>query len=514
MAKKNTPGATRNRAKSQRARKSPARSTPSPASGKPLAMAPAYAGAGMGRRAKGWVSAGGGPCSVTFSLGTLRSRVRDLERNDPWISHLATVFASNLVSTGIPPLCMSPDLDFAAEATELWNDWVWEADAEGRTSFYGMQSIAALSMFVSGEALMREINIDDDDLMLPLQYQMLEGDYLDHTYNTMLAGGASRIIQGVEFERYKRAAYHLFRDHPADSLIGTGSMERIRVPADEVLHMFEQRRPGQVRGVPKMSSALLRAMDLAEYEDAELAKKKLCAMIIGFIKKNAPEDGNAAVEAITGAKRNAEGDAFEGELQSGTMQILEPGEDVTFNTTPATDGQYAEYMKTQFRAYAAAGDATYEQTTGDLTGVNFSSIRAGLNEVQRNYQRIQEHIIIPQLCRPVWKRFLQAAIISGQLKPPKDYLENKRAHNRVDFIPPGWPYVNPVQEEEANNMAIRNGTDTRARVAARKGYDVRAIDTEQAQDNARADALALSYDSDGRRPKSAPMLPPPDKKED
>jgi capsid protein len=58
----------------------------------------------------------------------------------------------------------------------------------------------------------------------------------------------------------------------------------------------------------------------------------------------------------------------------------------------------------QFRAVAAAMGITYEQLTGDLTQVNYSSIRAGLLEFRRRCEAIQHGVIVHQLCRPIWRR--------------------------------------------------------------------------------------------------------------
>jgi capsid protein len=65
-------------------------------------------------------------------------------------------------------------------------------------------------------------------------------------------------------------------------------------------------------------------------------------------------------------------------------------------------------------------------------------------------------------------------------------------------MPQGWPYINPVQDIEASKEAVRNGFSTRSAEVSERGEDAEVIDQQQAQDNARADALGIRYDSDGR----------------
>jgi hypothetical protein len=62
------------------------------------------------------------------------------------------------------------------------------------------------------------------------------------------------------------------------------------------------------------------------------------------------------------------------------IEYLPSGRDVRF-ATPGASGGYAEYMRVQLHAIAAGMGLTYELLTGDLSQVNYSSIRAGLIEL-------------------------------------------------------------------------------------------------------------------------------------
>jgi capsid protein len=64
----------------------------------------------------------------------------------------------------------------------------------------------------------------------------------------------------------------------------------MRVPDAEVMHLFRSLRPGQLRGVPWMANALLRLLELDQYDDAELLRKKFAAMMMGFITRQNPDD--------------------------------------------------------------------------------------------------------------------------------------------------------------------------------------------------------------------------------
>jgi lambda family phage portal protein len=184
-------------------------------------------------------------------------------------------------------------------------------------------------------------------------------------------------------------------------------------------------------------------------------------------------------------------------MEPGTLQILEPGEDVKFSDPADVGGNYAEFLKTQFRAIAAAMGITYEQLTGDLSGVNYSSIRAGLLEFRRRCEMIQHGVLVHQLCRPVWSAWMEQAVLSGVLQAP-GFVRNRRAYLTCKWIPQGWQWVDPLKEFQSMLLAIRAGLMSRSEAISTFGYDAEDVDREIAADQKRADELGLIFDSDPR----------------
>ena len=296
----------------------------------------------------------------------------------------------------------------------------------------------------------------------------------------------------------RRVAYHLYRSHPNDGLLapmsssaGGGGMDTVRVDASEVAHLFRPLRPGQIRGEPWLTRALVKLNELDQYDDAELVRKKTAAMFAGFITRMAPEDNLMGESAA-----DANGVAMAG-MEPGTLQILEPGEDIKFSAPADVGSSYAEFMRQQFRAVAAAMGITYEMLTGDLTQVNYSSIRAGLLEFRRRCEALQHGVIVHQLCRPIWRAWMDQAVLEGALDLP-GYRKDRRTFQAAKWIPQGWSWVDPQKEFNAMKLAIRAGLMSRSEAISGNGYDAEDVDREIAADNARADALGLVFDSDAR----------------
>lgn len=462
------------------------------------AGSPVHEAAGRGRRGIAWMPSN--PGAVAAMLATshdLRIKSRDLVRRNAWAAAGIEAYVANAVGTGIKPQSMAADESFRAAAQQLWRAWTEEADASDQTDFYGLQGLACRAMLEGGECLIRlRPRRPEDRLSVPLQIQLLEAEHLPLTLNTELPSG-NQIRSGIEFNALgRRVAYHLYRSHPEDGRLapmsGQGGLNTVRIPASEILHLYRVLRPGQIRGEPWLARALVKLNELDQYDDAELVRKKTAAMFAGFITRNAPED-NLLGEGVS----DANGVALAG-LEPGTLQILEPGEDVKFSDPADVGGSYGEFLRTQFRAVASAIGVTYEQLTGDLSGVNYSSIRAGLLEFRRRVETVQHGVLVHQMCRPVWGAWMDQAVLAGALEAP-GYPRRWREYTACKWVPQGWQWVDPEKEFKALLLAIRSGLMSRSEAISSFGYDAEDVDREIAADNARADGLGLVFDSDPRK---------------
>ena len=329
----------------------------------------------------------------------------------------------------------------------------------------------------------------------PFRYSFSKGDHLDPAYS-VTANNGNPIRMGIEFNGLgKRAAYHLFREHPGEAFYNTDSSTRVRIPASEILHIYRLLRIGQIRGVPCLTPTLIQLHEIDQCEDAELVRRKTTAMFGGFIHGPQEQD-------IPGAHlgRRVEDDVNENQviaIEPGTFPMLPPGMQVTFAEPKDVSGNYVAWMKYVLHSVARGIGITYEQLTGDLEGVTYSSIRTGLLEFRRFCRSIQAQTIVFQFCRPIGIKFMDLAVMSGALKI-RDYMENRRKYLRIQWRPDGWDWVDPQKDQKAEMTAVRNGFKSRAQVVAERGHDVEVVDNEIAEDNQRADELGLVLDSDPR----------------
>jgi len=433
-----------------------------------------YEGAAGGRRFAGLFAFGNPVAATAAASPILRGRQRTMVANNPWTANAVESLKSAMVGTGIKPQSLHADPGIKVKQQTLWNAWGDRADIEGLCDIYGFTARAVGAMVTDGETFVRLETVGRD-----LRLRHIPAEQVDANYSADV--GTGRIVAGVEFDASgTRVAYHIFRDPPGAPFPLSGASDRIRVPASDIVHLFNPTWPGQVRGVSSLATILLRLHELDQLEDAQLVRVKLGAMLAGFIKD--PEGSNAGLD---GTAKNG---ILESGLEPGTLKVLPPGADIAFSE-PVEVGDITGWLKLQLRGIAAGIGIPYEQLTGDLSDVNYSSIRAGLVEFRRRIEALQHNVIVFQFCRPVWRQLMLLAMLRGDL-PNAETLD---AYCTVNWIPPGWDWVDPEKDAIADALAIAAGLKSRREVVAARGYDIEQLDADIAADKAREKKLGLNF---------------------
>ena len=178
----------------------------------------AYDAARQGRRLGNWRPTSAHINTIlAWSGTTLRDRTRDLVRNNPYVRSAVESFVANAVASGIKPSSLVKDAGKKNEIREAFADWTDEADADGLTDFYGLQTLGVRAMIEAGEFFVRRRpRRPEDGLSVPLQIQLLEADMLPLEDNRQAENG-NPIKSGIEFDAIgRRVAYWFYRRHPGD----------------------------------------------------------------------------------------------------------------------------------------------------------------------------------------------------------------------------------------------------------------------------------------------------------
>jgi lambda family phage portal protein len=387
--------------------------------------------------------------SALAARGPAKARAAALSMNNPTAARAVEAWTAALVGKGWQVQSQHPDRQLARVLNNELEAIVWPK-----------LPVIARAIVRDGEAFVRILSGANG-----FRLSVLPADQIDPAMTRDLGGGA-RIVAGVEFDASEQVtAYHVLPDAPGTPFANYG--QTLRIPASEILHIFDPIFPGQVRGVTWFAPVLLKLADYDAASDAMLMNLKIQSLFAGFITDH---EGGAG-----GFEGNQQGSAVNVSLEPGAMRILPPGSDVKFSQPSGGLSQQSEFLKGQLHEIAAGLGLMYEQLTGDLGETSYSSARFGLLEFRRRAEMLQRSLIDAQLLRPLWQRWIDWKALAGEISTDDARSPDYRA---VRLVPPGWVWVDPLKEVNAEIRAIEAGLKSRAEVVAGRGRDLDELDEE------------------------------------
>ncbi|QDY70016.1 phage portal protein [Qingshengfaniella alkalisoli] len=391
--------------------------------------------------------------STLAARGPAKARAAALSVNNPTAARIVETWCAALIGKGWQSQSQHPDRNVARGLND-----------EFETLVAPLLPQIARAVVRDGEAFLRILNGPEGIRLL-----QLPADQIDPAMTSDLANG-SRIVAGIEFDPTETpVAYHVLPDAPGTPFARYG--ETMRIPASEILHIFDPLFPGQVRGITWLAPVLLKLADADAASDAMMMNLKTQSLFAAFITD---PDGGAA--GFTGTEKDG---TINLALEPGTTRILPPGADVRFAQPGGGLSQQVEFIKAQLHEIAAGAGLMYEQISTDLSSTNYSSARFGLLEFRRRAEMLQRLLIEGQLLRPLWRRWIDWKALAGDVPSDGASLSDYRA---VRFVPPGWQWVDPLKEVNADARAIEAGLKSRAEVVAGRGRDINELDEEIAAD--------------------------------
>jgi lambda family phage portal protein len=399
-------------------------------------------------------------------LYRLRARARREAQNNPLGRKAIKIFRKNVFGQdGIRlrakvPMKKGKKLNAKLNTLieQLFKQWCRRdyCSVTGSMSWQFLQGFAGVQVFRDGECFVRR-RFGANKFNFSLQ--LIDPDQLDTNYYLQQQQNGNTIRMGIEQNPDGRpVAYHFWDRHPAEWSVSPKN--RIRVPAEEVIHLYWPDRVMQSRGASEMAAALLPMHMLNQYSIAEVVAARIAAAKMGFFEKATSDSG------FEGAERD-EDQNIKVKISPGTAETLPPG--VTFKPWdpqhPAA--AFPAFVKMQQRHIGAGLDMSYETLGNDREGVNYSSIRAGLLDDRDTWREWQSYFA-DTLCDRVMFWFLESCWLSGLL--PADVMPDDIAHF-MEWTGRAWAWIDPLKDMQANVLAIENGIVTRTEQLAQAGND-------------------------------------------
>lgn len=472
-----------------------------------------YDGASTSRLFLDWVAGLLSPNREMYgNLTVLRARARELVRNNGYIAGFALAVEDNLIGPGGIQLQakimtggygkdakLNQKTNFAIE--NAWKEWghAENASVDCVDSWIDQQRLIARGVFIDGEAILRKRAGADNEF--GYANELIDPDLLDDTLDRPADANGVEISLGIEMNRAgKPLAYHFWPAHPSEIFRKGLPRTRVRVPADEIIHLFLRKRVGQSRGVTELAPILTDVKMLDGYAEAELVAARFHASKMAAIEIPDPEKAAPAPPAKPGVEPANQ----RMNIAPGLVWRLKPGE--TLNTFDPThpNAAFKEFVNTILRSVARGLGVSYLTLTGDVSAANYSSMRAGLLP-EREHWRMLQFWLAESCHRRVYRAWLPQALLKGQVQTDRRIAGELLA---VEWKPRGWKWVDPANDLTALEAEINLGINSRQRACAERGVDYEDVIDELQYEQEYADEQGVDVSG------SAAPAPQPGRQEE
>jgi len=449
-----------------------------------------YDAAARGRRTDNWVTQGSSADAATArGFGVMRDRARDLVRNNPYAKKAVESWVTNLIGAGWSFKAKQTRRngkqgERVTEAMRSWMSDPRQCDYHGLLNFDGLMAQAVRTWKESGEVLIRartpsKATMKRLGLVIPLQLQVMEGDWIDENQDTPGVTGEGWTKRGIVYDSEgRRERYWIYNYHPGESAVQATSIVSNTVVAEEIIHLFTPERPGMTRGVCCLAPVMVRLKDLGDLLDARLMKEKVAACLAAAV---VDLDGTSDQKSTIGDR-----------IEPGGIVRLGPGQDIRTINPPAA-GEIDRVIKTYLLEIAAGIGITYEELTGDYSGGSFTQGRMGWIGFQRRLMSDTWQVLEPMVFDRVAEWAFNAM---GAVGIATDGIT-------ADWTPPRRELYDPQSETNSTIARVRAGLLPPQEAIRMESYEPDEVIRQLQEWNQALDAAGIVLDTDPRKVSAA-----------
>ena len=455
-----------------------------PVASKPVAVR-SFALAQTTRLLSGWKWDGGFSAQeIRGQLATIRSRSREMAKNNPHMKRYLQLFETNVVGEGFRfkstphdgfPGSDSWKLDTGASK---FIEYHWKqfctmrdlttrqtyCDATGRKTVAQMDRLNAKTWARDGEYFIIPQVADNP---YGISFRIIRPDACDETYFQEGSATTNPVYCGVELDRISgsEVAYYFNTTDPQSGYRGLRG-HLVRISASRVIHGFTQEDEDQTRGIPLGHASLIKLKMMEEYDRAEItaAREEACST---RSYESSAEDPEGVVDLTD--KDNADtANALVAETEPGQKQVLPIGWTEKIHTPQHPNRELTAFKDAMTKDVFSGFNVEYSNGANNWQGVSFSSVRQGTISERDGWKILQADMISQNKCRMflMWLDSFLSLRISGNY--PKEKQAKFSEHK---FLGRRWMWVDPARDMAAAKMAVDNGWRTNTEVTDDLGGD-------------------------------------------
>lgn len=445
-----------------------------------------YRGAMTNRAHPGGASIRSANQEILRDMITLRARARDVRRNSPYVQMYLFLEQSNVLGGPDQPIHQAQVLGADGELDETVNDKIEAAfrrwarrpiSADGRMNLAQFRRLQLETWRVDGEAFTRLVR--GKQYRHGLALQAIDPDLIDEKISRPAGKDGPEIRMGVEVDENGRPlGYHAWTH-----AVGDPARRLIRYDASEILHHFRPRRANQTRGVSELAPVILDLMDIDGFEEAVIEGARAAARQLATIYWQDPTLGTPPDPNDP----TAIGRKPEYVMDDTTLLELAPGQRMDPFVPQQPTSVYGPFLKTRLQRLGCGTGSAYAGISNDLSGANFSSMRAGAL-IERDIYVIKQDDWNGWFEIPVHEAWLEMALLTGDLqlssRDPRPFLD-------VEIESRGWDWVNPKDDAQTAEIEIGLGLTSRTRIHRRRGTQFAKTLLELEREQREAERLGI-----------------------
>jgi lambda family phage portal protein len=183
------------------------------------------------------------------------------------------------------------------------------------------------------------------------------------------------------------------------------------------------------------------------------------------------------------------------QLENAIIEYLRPGEKINLQGHNRPGDSFVPFTKLILSMVAVSTGVTRELLTGDYDGINYSNLRGIRNDFMKSVAPLQQRHI-RQFCQPVFRAFLESAVMSGRISLP-GYYTNPYPWQECTWQPPGVESIDPLREGKAHIDQISSLLRSPQEITASRGRDYEEVLNEIAEAKRMAESRGL-YPADAK----------------
>jgi len=390
---------------------------------------------------------------ISYEIQDSRDRSRQLDERNGIATGLLNRCVDNVIGSGIRPQAGSSSESWNKKAEELFNDWSSRADVRGLGDLYSyLQPLWFREYLVGGDCGI--ILLKDGSL------QTVDADAIS---TPIKMSGQSNINDGVEMDNLGK---------PVRFWVQNGDKTKHKaISAHDFIYYPHIRTVRGTRGEPAFHQTDKYFDQIDGSIEAVVMASQMAAMF-GLLIKSEGDIGTLTSLPTTSDARGTSKPAMD--LEPAMIKHLMPGESIEQIKPEHPGTNYPEFISLILRLVGLPLGLPLELVLLDFSQTNFSSARASLIQAQRTFKNHQNSFRKTILER-IWRWRISKFMKEGLLPNIKDAFSHR-------WITPGWPYIDPDKEMQANMLAIDAGLSTLSITAAGLGYDYEELLAQRAKE--------------------------------